>query len=227
MPIPVPAKAARGDGAEARQRLLLAALALFADQGFAKTSTRAIAAAADMNIGAISYYFGDKAGLYAACFTEPMGGTAEETTALWSAPGLALEEALTVFMRAYLEPLKLGELVRQCMRLHLREMLEPSSQWAAEVERDIKAPHQAMVRLLARHLDTRVDDDIHRLAFAVIGLAMQPYVTRDFIDVIRPGLLRTARAVDQWAQRLAGMALALVAAERSRRAADASEEPSA
>lgn len=220
-------KPARGDGAEARQRLLLAALALFADQGFAKTSTRAIAAAADMNIGAISYYFGDKAGLYAACFTEPMGGTAEETTALWSAPGLSLDEALTVFMRAYLEPLKLGERVRQCMRLHLREMLEPSSQWATEVEREIKGPHQAMVRLLARHLDARVDDDIHRLAFAVTGLAMQPYVTRDFIDVIRPGLLRSPRAVDQWAERLAGMALALVAAERGRRAADASEEPSA
>ncbi|WP_295546526.1 CerR family C-terminal domain-containing protein [uncultured Pseudacidovorax sp.] len=220
-------KPARGDGAEARQRLLLAALALFADQGFAKTSTRAIAAAADMNIGAISYYFGDKAGLYAACFTEPMGGTAEETTTLWSAPALPLDEALGVFMRAYLEPLKLGERVRQCMRLHLREMLEPSSQWATEVEREIKGPHQAMVRLLARHLDARVDDDIHRLAFAVTGLAMQPYVTRDFIDVIRPGLLRSPRAVDQWAERLAGMALALVAAERGRRAADASEEPSA
>lgn len=222
-----PPKPARGDGAEARQRLLLAALALFADQGFAKTSTRAIAAAADMNIGAISYYFGDKAGLYAACFTEPMGGKAEETTALWSAPGLALGEALAVFMTAYLAPLKLGEPVRQCMRLHLREMLEPSSQWATEVERDIKAPHQAMVRLLARHLGARVDDDIHRLAFAVIGLAMQPYVTRDFIDAIRPGLLRGPRAVDQWAERLAGMALAMVADERSRRAADASEEPSA
>ncbi|WP_295534836.1 CerR family C-terminal domain-containing protein [uncultured Pseudacidovorax sp.] len=219
-------KPARGDGAEARQRLLLAALALFADQGFAKTSTRAIAAAADMNIGAISYYFGDKAGLYAACFTEPLGGTAEETTALWSAPGLSLGEALAVFMTAYLAPLKLGEPVRQCMRLHLREMLEPSSQWATEVERDIKAPHQAMVRLLARHLGARVDDDIHRLAFAVIGLAMQPYVTRDFIDAIRPGLLRGPRAVDQWAERLAGMALALVGAERSRRAATVSEEAS-
>jgi len=227
MPIPVPAKAARGDGAEARQRLLLAALALFADQGFAKTSTRAIAAAADMNIGAISYYFGDKAGLYAACFTEPLGGTAEETTALWSAPGLSLGEALAVFMGAYLAPLKLGEPVRQCMRLHLREMLEPSSQWATEVERDIKAPHQAMVRLLARHLDARVDDDIHRLAFTITGLAMQPYVTRDFIDAIRPGLLRTTRAVDQWAERLTALALAMVADERSRRAADASEEPSA
>ncbi|KTT15671.1 CerR family C-terminal domain-containing protein [Pseudacidovorax intermedius] len=219
-------KPARGDGAEARQRLLLAALALFADQGFAKTSTRAIAAAADMNIGAISYYFGDKAGLYAACFTEPLGGTAEETTALWSAPGLSLGEALAVFMTAYLAPLKLGEPVRQCMRLHLREMLEPSSQWATEVERDIKAPHQAMVRLLARHLGARVDDDIHRLAFAVIGLAMQPYVTRDFIDAIRPGLLRGPRAVDQWAERLAGMAQALVGAERSRRAATVSEEAS-
>lgn len=230
MPSPHPqaaaSRATRSDGAEARSRLLYAALALFAEKGFAKTSTREIAAAAGTNIASISYYFGDKAGLYAATFTEPMGGAMPDFIAMYEAPGLPIAEALRIFMAGYLEPLKHGDIVRQCMRLHLREMLEPSSQWATEVERDIKAPHQAMVRLLARHLGARVDDDIHRLAFAVIGLAMQPYVTRDFIDAIRPGLLRGPRAVDQWAERLAGMALALVGAERSRRAATVSEEAS-
>ena len=56
------AKAMRSDGVEARNRLLDAALALFAEKGFAKTSTREIAQAAQTNIASISYYFGDKAG---------------------------------------------------------------------------------------------------------------------------------------------------------------------
>ena len=59
----------RTDGVEARNRLLAAALKLFAEKGFANTSTRQLAAAAGVNIAAISYYFGDKAGLYRAAYT--------------------------------------------------------------------------------------------------------------------------------------------------------------
>src|SRR3954470_24235673 len=61
----------RSDGAQSRERLLLAAMRLFAEQGFARTSTREIALAAGTNIASISYYFGDKAGLYRAAFREP------------------------------------------------------------------------------------------------------------------------------------------------------------
>ena len=51
------AKTLRSDGIEARNRLLDTALALFAEKGFAKTSTREIALAAQINIASISYYF--------------------------------------------------------------------------------------------------------------------------------------------------------------------------
>ena len=58
----------RSDGEQSRERLLLAAMRLFGEQGFAKTSTREIAQAAGTNLGAISYHFGDKGNLYQACF---------------------------------------------------------------------------------------------------------------------------------------------------------------
>jgi AcrR family transcriptional regulator len=211
--------AARSDGQEARAQLLSAALALFAEHGFAKTSTRAIAQAAGVNLAAIRYYFGDKAGLYAACFAEPMGGNAGELTHLYDAPDLPIAEALRRLLVSYVEPLKQGEVVRQCMRLHLREMLEPTSQWAQEVERDIKGPHLVLVAILARHLGVRADDDVHRLAFAINGLAMQLFVMHDMVDAIQPALMRNAAAIDRWAERLVGYALALVQAEQSRRRA--------
>ena len=44
----------RSDGAEARAHLLRAALRLFSEKGFAKTSTRDIAQATGANLGAIS-----------------------------------------------------------------------------------------------------------------------------------------------------------------------------
>lgn len=211
-------RATRADGIEARERLLQTALRLFAEKGFAKTSTREIAQAAGVNIAAISYYFGDKAGLYAATFVEPMGSNAGALIALFDVPALPVEASLQAFMAAYAEPLKLGEVVRHCMRLHMRELVEPTQQLQTEIERDIRGPHEALVRVLCRHLQLpEADDDVHRLALGIAGLAMQLYVMRDIIDVLRPSLMASDTDIDTWAERLLGYALAMVAAEAARR----------
>ncbi|MDP9902497.1 CerR family C-terminal domain-containing protein [Variovorax ginsengisoli] len=213
-------RASRSDGIEARGRLLHAALRLFAEKGFAKTSTREIAQAAGANVAAISYYFGDKAGLYAATFCEPMGGTAADVIALFDVPGMPVEESLHRFMLAYTEPLKLGEVVGYCMRLHMRELLEPTQQFSTEIDRDVRGPHEALVRVLCRHLALDVpDDDVHRLALSIAGLAMQLFVMRDIVDALQPSLLGSPQDIDAWAQRLLGYALAMVASEAARRRA--------
>ena len=67
------ARLAPREDASPRSRLLRSGLRLFALQGFAKTSTRELAEDAGVNIASISYYFGDKAGLYRAAFSEPLG----------------------------------------------------------------------------------------------------------------------------------------------------------
>jgi len=59
----LPPETARGT--LARERMLRAALTLFGRHGFDGTTTRMIAAAAGMNLGAIPYYFGTKEELYA------------------------------------------------------------------------------------------------------------------------------------------------------------------
>ena len=73
VPAPHPSPATP-DAADSRARLLSAALRLFAENGFAKTSIRQIAEAAGANTALISYYFGDKKGLYNAAYAEPLGG---------------------------------------------------------------------------------------------------------------------------------------------------------
>ena len=216
----------RADGLEARSRLLYAALALFAEKGFAKTSTREIALAARANIAAISYYFGDKAGLYAATFTEPMGGDPRALTAQFSAPDISLEEALRIFMTGYVAPLKNGEVARQCMRLHMRELIEPTSQWKTELERDIQAPHEALAGVISRHLQLpQADDDVHRLAFSVAGMAIQLFVMQEAIDFVQPTLLQSPEQIDTWADRLVRYALALVASEAQRRGQEKAAQP--
>lgn len=207
----------RADGLEARARILTAALALFAQHGFAKTSTREIALAAQANIGAISYYFGDKAGLYRAVFTEPLGSPHEDTAKFDNAD-LTLRESIHGFYTGFLAPLKQGHLVQQCMRLHFREMLEPTGMWAQELEHGIKPSQLALLNMLCRHLGVKtVDDDMQQLSFAVVALALQMYMGRDVIDAIAPQLVNNPEAIDRTTHRMTLLALAMVEGERARR----------
>lgn len=212
---------ARNEPSEARGRLLHAALALFAAQGFAKTSTREIAQAAGTNIAAIAYYFGDKAGLYAATFDEPLGGTSADLVALLDAGDGGMSQTLRRFFDAYVAPLRLGDVARQCMRLHLRELIEPSGHRTGEALEELRGPHEAMVRMLGRHLglveEGAADDELHRLALAIVGMAIQLFVMQDIVDALRPGLLGSPAAIDAWAARLHDQAMALIDAEAARR----------
>jgi AcrR family transcriptional regulator len=91
---------ARGD--EVRNRILLAAIEMFGEQGFASASTRAIAARAGVNPPALQYYFHNKERLRQACaeyiadlikghLKEPM---AQAAKVLAAADGEAVSDAL-------------------------------------------------------------------------------------------------------------------------------------
>ncbi|MCJ7799681.1 MAG: CerR family C-terminal domain-containing protein [Polaromonas sp.] len=207
----------RSDGAEARQHLLLTALRLFSEKGFAKTSTRQIALAAGANLASISYYFGDKAGLYLAVFNEPLGRPCDDISR-YAPVHLSLRQSLEGYIAGFLDPLKQSELSRQLTRLHLREMIEPSGQWTELIQSNIQPAHTALVEVLCRHLGLpRADDDVHRLAFSISGLPIQMVVTRDMIDDLRPQLMATPQAIDLWASRLADYAEAMFTVELARR----------
>jgi AcrR family transcriptional regulator len=207
----------RSDGAEARQHLLLTALRLFSEKGFAKTSTRAIALAAGANLASISYYFGDKAGLYLAVFNEPLGRPCDDISR-YAPAHLSLRQSLEGYIAGFLDPLKQSALSRQLTRLHLREMLEPSGQWTELIHSNISPAHTALVEVLCRHLGiSRADDDVHRLAFSISGLPIQMVVARDMIDDLRPQLMATPQAIDLWASRLADYAEAMFTVELARR----------
>lgn len=209
------ARKPRADGAEARERLLHIALRLFAGKGYADTSTREIAQASGVNLSAIKYYFGDKAGLYRAVFTEPMGCASNDHTH-FDQPDFSLRQSLQGFLSSFLEPMKQGDLVQLCTRLHFREMLEPTGLWAEQIDNGIKPSHAALTALLCRHLGVEANDDMHRLAFSIAGLALHMFVTRDVIDAIGPQLLATPEALDQWADQLTDYAEAMVAVEAAR-----------
>jgi AcrR family transcriptional regulator len=209
---------------DARHRLLAAGLRLFAEQGYSKTSTRELADAARVNIASISYYFGDKAGLYRASFIEPMGEP-EADIARYADPGMTLAQALRGFYASFLEPLKQGDVARQCMKLQFREMVEPTGLFDPNEACGIRPLHEALVQVLCRHLRVaEPDHDVARLAICLAGLGVHMHVGRDMTDQLAPGLNQGDDALDLWADRLVTFGLAMTQAESQRRAKTPSGE---
>lgn len=224
LPPAKPTPSAASSGAEpdpARARLLRAGLRLFAHQGFAATSTRELAQAAGVNVASISYYFGDKAGLYRAVFFEPLGEIADDIAAFSSAQ-LGLDDALRGFYAGFIEPLALGEDGQLCVKLRMREMIEPTGLWVQEVNEGIRPMHEAMLAVLCRHLGLPApDDDLHRLVICLTALGVHLHLGRDVTDAVAPQLNQAADAPARWADCLLHQGLAMVDHEQRRRAAAA------
>jgi AcrR family transcriptional regulator len=218
------ARAPRHPGEATRARLLQCGLRQFAQQGYTKTSTRELAEAAGVNVASISYYFGDKAGLYRAVFFEPMGSPQEDISR-YNKPELSLPQALNGLYTGFLEPLKQGDTARLCMKLHFREMLEPTGLWEEEIAHGIKPMHDALLAVLCRHFGVdQPDDELQRLAICIAGLGVHMHVGHDVIQQLAPRLNDGSDALDRWSERLVMYALAMIDAERRRRAGDPAEE---
>ncbi|EGD53431.1 TetR family transcriptional regulator [Gordonia neofelifaecis] len=78
-----PARTGRRTGdSTTRDEILAAARKLFSQSGFAKSSMRAIATEAGVDVALVSYYFGSKRGLFAAAMAIPGDPVARVTAAI-------------------------------------------------------------------------------------------------------------------------------------------------
>lgn len=209
-------------GAKARERLLAEATRLFAEKGYSGTSTREICLAAQANVAAIHYHFGGKEGLYREVLLAPI----RELLARFEGyddPALPLADALRLVLGAFVHPLAGagGEDARaaQMQRLHLREMVEPSTGYAEAVSLQVRPHHEALTKLLARHIGlAEPDRDVQQLSFAIVAMAQDCSMSREFMRQLAPDLLQGPGAVERLLDRLVDWSCALVAHERQRRA---------
>jgi AcrR family transcriptional regulator len=213
-------------GALAREQLVLHATRIFAAKGYAAAATREICQAAGVNIAAIHYYFGGKEELYRAVLTRPIHAFAEQFGGFDDA-ALPFEQAmrrlLAPFVRMALDD---NNYDLQVIRLHLREMLEPTAVFRDVVSRNVMPHHQALADLLARHCGlARPDADIHQLAFALVALANDYCISREVMRMLAPDVLSRADAGERILDRLVGYSIALVAHEQARRARPATPAP--
>lgn len=209
-------------GALAREQLLAQATRIFAAKGFAAASTREICEAAGVNVAAIHYYYGDKEGLYRAVLLRPIAEMTQSFGA-FDDPTLPFEHTMRMFIAPFLAMAddEQADLEAQVMRLHLREMIEPSAVFREVTEQTIVPVHLALCRVIARHCGPAgpagPDADIHQLAFAMVAMANDYCMSREFMKMLAPQVLDRPQAMALALDRLVGYCGALLDHEIARR----------
>ena len=92
-------------GAATRADLITAGRMLFAQRGFDGTSIRAVTRTAGTNLGAVTYHFGSKQGLYAAVLESGLRPLADRVSRAAASEGPALERMIRV-VEAYFDHLE-------------------------------------------------------------------------------------------------------------------------
>jgi AcrR family transcriptional regulator len=205
-------------GAIAREQLIAHATRIFAAKGYAAASTREICQAAGANVAAIHYYFGDKEGLYRAVLTRPISAITDQFGG-FADPALPFVQAIRQVLQPFVAmAFDANADARQVQRLHLREALEPSPVFRDVIARIVVPQHNALAGLLARYCGlTRPDAGIHQLAFALVALANDYCVSREFISLLAPEVLSRADAESRIVDRLVGYSVALLEHEIAQR----------
>lgn len=207
----------REHDAEARRgRLLKAAAAVFAKDGFEKASLRAICEKAKANVAAVKYYFGSKEGLYREVFlcscqqsmdkdrpvTLADGGTPEETLRLW------IHHLLDhVLLKRKANPVK--------SQIMAHEMREPTPCLNEFIKLIVRPFHEELQRIIAAVLGRReVDEDCILYCHHIIGLCIHYDHCRVFVDRLGPPVPKTEEEVGRLAENISGFVLGALASRR-------------
>ena len=204
-------------GQQTRLKLLMAATQVFANKGFKAATTREICEKAQSNMAAIHYHFVDKLGLYKAVLLLPLQQFSELANN-FDPKQPSLLEVMRTFYAALLGQLRNPDPnFGHHMRLHFRELIEPTQTDDRAQEQAFAPFFQGLVGVLCSQLNRpEPDEDTFRLAFAMIGMAMDFYMSSQCPVKFGPDLASTPEKVDILIDRLSVYACGMVAAERDR-----------
>ena len=153
---------------DAKEKLLEAGTALFAEKGFAGVSIRELAETAGVNSAMISYYFGGKEGLYEAVITTQYERLLAKFEAIAVSPAGVHEK-----IRMYAEVIRLNHTEDQPLmaRLIQGELSSPTSCMEKVIRKYTTRLAQIVSGILREGMQTgQLRDDIEPM-FAALSLA--------------------------------------------------------
>jgi AcrR family transcriptional regulator len=192
-----------------KHRLLQSALRVFAEQGYVQASVRDICAQSEMNVAAVNYHFGDKAGLYREVFRSQLQQLVD------SQAFLEREDALLALRRFYSRMLERSEAAEQSrslfFRLAMREQLEPSGVLDESLQESLRQSHQGLLHFVAQQTGLSVSDPTaQRLALFVAFMGSPLQKHPELLGILAPAVSRDAEGLRATVEHLARCALSLL-----------------
>jgi AcrR family transcriptional regulator len=190
-----------------RQKIMDAAGEIFADQGFQAATVREICARAGVNVAAVNYHFGDKAGLYVEVLRRSTMAV-DRPDAIADGPP---EAALRAMIFAMCRKMLASERPSWAFRLMAHEMTQPTPALETVIAEVIAPSYQRMRNALAAMLHLPPEHDTTRMcAHSIIAQIIHYVCARPVISKVWPELELTPERVNMLAEHIAAFSLCSV-----------------
>lgn len=173
-------RASRSDGAITRAKILEAAGTLIAQKGYAQTTSKEIARAAEVDLAAINYHFSGRDGLYLAVLSEAYQHylNASELAAL-AKSNMPPDEKLETFLGMYIA--RLNEKYGWHGRVYTQELLSPSALFNDFMETEGTNKRRTVLKIISQISGIAEDDPLFLpCLLGIIGPCMMLMVTGNF-----------------------------------------------
>jgi AcrR family transcriptional regulator len=195
-----------------REKILNAAGRVFSEHGYKSATIRQICQAAEVNVAAVNYYFGDKEQLYLETVKQAhLRLSAQFPLLPWPAetsPAIKLNG----FIRAMLARMIGGKATPWEQQLMLREVLHPTSACRALVEEYFRPQLELLLSIVRELLpDGTPSHEQRQVAFSIIGQCLFYRIAGDIVAMMAAEDDQNQFAIDQLAEHITGFSLAAIA----------------
>ncbi len=194
-----------------REKILDAAGRVFAERGYKSATIRQICQAAEVNVAAVNYYFGDKEQLY----LETVKQAHRRLSAQFPLPPWPAEASpelkLNGFVRAMLARMIGGKATPWEQQLMLREVLHPTNACRELVEEYFRPQLELLLSILGELLpdDTPVHEQ-RRMAFSIVGQCLFYRIAGDIVEMITANDDQNYFSINQLAEHISNFSLAAI-----------------
>ncbi|MEA3638698.1 MAG: CerR family C-terminal domain-containing protein [Lamprobacter sp.] len=217
----------RGSNNRTRERLLQAALEVFAEHGYRAATIREICGRADANVAAVHYHFGDKRTLYEAIYGHLFETLRERRTAFLP-PDSAPDLRLRVHIRTLFEEIFCckdnSDRQVQLSRLYLNEMVRPTEALDRIVTEHFEPDARTLYEIIAALLETSPTDPLTiDCAASVIGQILYYHHAMPIISRLHPERPSVAERLDAIIEQVWRFSLGGI--ERAKQSRDVLSQP--
>ncbi len=201
---------------DTHRRLLDAAVTLFADRGFRKTTVRAICDKAGANVSAVKYHFGGKRELYDAAFDHARTLSNETNpfvqmdTARDFHANQSPERRLYLFIRTLLEHQFRDGQPSELTRLMSHEMMHPTAALDRLIEVSVRRVYHALIQIVLDLMDPPDQQQARLLATSISAQCHFHHLALPMIQCLEPDQRYTPQALDELAGHIHRFTLAAV-----------------